>query len=205
MPRSGSPKLRLRLSSSLARSARARASLVLLIRGSEPPRMPRSGSPKLRLRLSSSLARRMGGTPQGRTTVHLITRLIAPRATAHAHCDIPCGIYDPAGAKTAAETVAKMVEKLATFQGGDDANRNNYIRSIHVKEEHAQLCKKELLILWTDYLKPEHLEKYPNLHDTFWKAAKLCSKNKQSVDAKAAADLQAAVKEISDIFWATKK
>ena len=132
---------------------------------------------------------------------------------AYAHCDIPCGIYDPAAAKTAADTVAKMVEKIETFakevtsaQGAAQLNaRNNVVRSIQVKEEHAQICKRELLILWTDYFKPEHLEKHPNLHDTFWKAAKLCSKNKQSVDAKAAADLQAAVKEISDIFWATKK
>src|SRR6266571_693682 len=111
--------------------------------------------------------------------------LIAPRFVAHAHCDIPCGIYDPTPAKIAADTVAKMVEKITGSTGGDDASRNLYIRSVAVKEEHAQICKKELLILW--------------------KAAKLCSKNKQSVDAKAAADLQAAVKEISDIFWATKK
>ena len=138
--------------------------------------------------------------------------LVRPRV-AYAHCDIPCGIYDPAGAKTAADTVAKMVEKIETFakevtsaQGAAQLNaRNNVVRSIQVKEEHAQICKRELLILWSDYFKPEHLEKHPNLHDTFWKAAKLCSKNKQSVDAKAAADLQAAVKEISDIFWATKK
>ncbi len=130
--------------------------------------------------------------------------LLHPRV-ASAHCDIPCGIYDPAAAKTAADTVAKMVEKIQSFSGTDEASRNNFVRSVAVKEEHAQICKRELLILWSDYFKPEHLEKYPNLHDTFWKAAKLCSKNKQSVDAKAAADLQAAVKEISDIFWATKK
>jgi nickel superoxide dismutase len=131
--------------------------------------------------------------------------LLAPRRVAHAHCDIPCGIYDPTAAKIAADTVAKMVEKITGAEATDLANRNTFIRSVTVKEEHAQLCKKELLILWTDYFKPEHLEKYPKLHETFWKAAKLCSKNKQSVDAKAAADLQAAVKEISDIFWATKK
>jgi nickel superoxide dismutase len=131
--------------------------------------------------------------------------LLAPRRVAHAHCDIPCGIYDPTAAKIAADTVAKMVEKITGAEATDLANRNTFIRSVAVKEEHAQLCKKELLILWTDYFKPEHLEKYPKLHETFWKAAKLCSKNKQSVDAKAAADLQAAVKEISDIFWATKK
>ena len=131
--------------------------------------------------------------------------LFAPRVVVHAHCDIPCGIYDPTAAKVAADTVAKMVEKITAAGGTDEASRNTFIRSVTVKEEHAQICKKELLILWTDYFKPEHLEKYPKLHETFWKAAKLCSKNKQTVDAQAAADLQAAVKEISDIFWATKK
>ena len=131
--------------------------------------------------------------------------LIAPHLVVHAHCDIPCGIYDPTAAKVAADTVAKMVEKVPAASGADEASRNTFVRSITVKEEHAQICKKELLILWTDYFKPEHLEKYPKLHETFWKAAKLCSKNKQTVDAQAATDLQAAVKEISDIFWATKK
>ncbi|MBI3522778.1 MAG: superoxide dismutase, Ni [Chloroflexi bacterium] len=134
-----------------------------------------------------------------------LTRLLAPRLTAHAHCDVPCGIYDPSTAKIAADTVAKMVEKITAIDPKNNADRNTLVRCIQVKEEHAQICKKELLILWSDYFKPEHLEKYPKLHDTFWKAAKLCSKNKQNVDAQAAADLQAAVKEISDIFWATKK
>ena len=137
-------------------------------------------------------------------------RLLRPSVIADAHCDIPCGIYDPAPAKIAADTVAKMVEKIEGFANAIQANdnltdRNNLIRSVQVKEEHAQICKKELEILWSDYFKPEHLEKFPKLHDTFWKAAKLCSKNKQNVDAAAAAELQAAVKEISDMFWATKK
>ena len=141
--------------------------------------------------------------------------VLAPRLVAHAHCDIPCGIYDPTPAKIAADTVAKMVEKITALLEpgkGSEADarpgadvRANFVRMVAVKEEHAQICKKELLILWTDYFKPEHLERYPKLHETFWKAAKLCSKNKQSVDAQAAADLQAATKEISDIFWATKK
>ena len=145
------------------------------------------------------------------TSTSLVDRVLdvfdraSPPSVAYAHCDIPCGIYDPSAATIAAQTVAKMIEKITGATGSDDASRNTYIRSIAVKEEHAQICKKELLILWTDYFKPEHLEKYPKLHDTFWKAAKLCSKNKQSVDAAAAADLQAAVKEIADIFWATKK
>lgn len=134
-------------------------------------------------------------------------RLLKPTIIAYAHCDIPCGIYDPTPAKIAADTVAKMVEKITALPADatDVATRNSFVRMVQVKEEHAQLCKKELEILWTDYFKPEHLEKFPKLHDSFWKATKLCSKNKQNVDAQAAADLQAAVKEISDMFWATKK
>jgi len=137
----------------------------------------------------------------------MFDRFLRPSVVAHAHCDIPCGIYDPTPAKIAADTVAKMVEKVNALDKGatDFTTRANFVRMIQVKEEHAQICKKELEILWSDYFKPEHLQKYPNLHDTFWKAAKLCSKNKQNVDAAAAAELQATVKEISDIFWATKK
>lgn len=137
----------------------------------------------------------------------MISRLLAPRLVARAHCDIPCGIYDPSTAKIAADTVAKMVEKIEQLpkDATDFNTRNALIRMITVKEQHAELCKKELLILWGDYFKVEHLSRFPNLHDTFWKAVKLASKNKQSVDAKAAAELQAAVKEIGDIFWETKK
>ncbi len=137
----------------------------------------------------------------------MFDRLFKPSVVVHAHCDIPCGIYDPTPAKIAADTVAKMVEKIGALPKGatDAATGNSFVRMVAVKEEHAQICKKELEILWSDYFKPEHLQKYPNLHDTFWKAAKLCSKNKQNVDAQAASELQAAVKEISDIFWATKK
>ena len=68
------------------------------------------------------------------------------------------------------------------------------------KEEHARICKKELLILWTDYFKPEHLDMFPNLHETFWKAAKLCSKNKQEVNPTAAHDLRETVHEIAHLF-----
>ena len=137
----------------------------------------------------------------------MFERFLKPSVVVHAHCDIPCGIYDPTAAKIAADTVAKMVEKINALDKSatDFTTRGNFVRMIQVKEEHAQICKKELEILWSDYFKPEHLQKYPNLHDTFWKAAKLCSKNKQNVDAAAASELQTAVKEISDIFWATKK
>ncbi|MFI5253839.1 MAG: superoxide dismutase, Ni [Candidatus Limnocylindrales bacterium] len=130
---------------------------------------------------------------------------LAPTRTVHAHCDIPCGIYDPHGAEIAAKTVAKMVALITeTGAGGDLAAQNKLIRCVKVKEEHAELCKHELQVLWSDYFKPEHLEKYPDLHDRFWKALKQAGKCKQSVDAAAAAELEAQVGAIADIFWATK-
>jgi len=139
--------------------------------------------------------------------ISMLGRLLKPTTLAYAHCDIPCGIYDPTAAKIAADTVAKMVEKIGQLDktATDFTTRGNFVRMITVKEQHAEICKKELQVLWSDYFKPEHVEKYPKLHDMFWKALKLASKNKQNVDAQAAADLQAAVKEISDVFWATKK
>lgn len=130
--------------------------------------------------------------------------LLAPRRTVHAHCDVPCGIYDPHGAEIAAKTVSRMVVLINENQGSDLEQRNKLVRCVKVKEEHAELCKRELQILWSDYFKPEHLEAYPDLHDRFWKALKQAGKCKQSVDASAAADLEAQVAAIADIFWATK-
>ena len=125
-----------------------------------------------------------------------------PVIPVYAHCDVPCGIYDPKPAQIAAATVLKMVQKLKEYPEDD---LNNRVRVIWTKEEHARICKEEILILWTDYFKPEHLEKFPDLHETFWKAAKLCSKNKQNADEDAAQELVKAVDQISEIFNKTKK
>ena len=76
---------------------------------------------------------------------------------------------------------------------------------VMVKEEHAELCKKEVLILWTDYFKSEHLEKFPNLHELVWKTAKLCSENKRLVDEGMARELIEAVDQIVNIFAESKK
>ena len=81
---------------------------------------------------------------------------------------------------------------------------NSMMRRIAVKEQHAELCKKELLILWTDFFKSEHLQKFPQLHDIFWKAAKLCSTNKQEVSEDHARELIRAVDEIAKIFYEVK-
>ncbi len=134
---------------------------------------------------------------------------IHPAKEVYAHCDIPCGIYTSEPALTAAKTVVKMVERIQELKPPSfpllDMNEakgkiNSMVRYIQVKEEYAQKCKQELLILWTDYFKPEHLQMFPSLHETFWKAAKLCSKNKQEVNAEAAQELLQAVEEIAGMF-----
>jgi nickel superoxide dismutase len=137
--------------------------------------------------------------------LRLVDYIFTPR-TAYAHCDVPCGIYDPKPAQIAAETVVKMVEKIGTMPKDNPTveDRNLFVRAVWTKEEHARKCKEELLILWTDFFKEEHLEMFPELHDKFWKATKLCSKNKQTVDMKAAQDLKVAVDEIAEMFAKVK-
>ena len=132
--------------------------------------------------------------------------IIFPPEMVFAHCDVPCGIYDPRPAQIAAETVIKMVEKIQAFdnKSATVSDRNTFIRAVWTKEEHARSCKEELLILWTDFFKPEHLKMFPKLHETFWKAAKLCSQNKQTVDMKAAKELKRAVDDIARIFVKAK-
>jgi nickel superoxide dismutase len=135
----------------------------------------------------------------------LLTRILRPAQVAHAHCDGPCGVYDPAAARIAAEAVLSMEKKIAALGDAQDlASINTRTRFIVIKEQQAELVKKELDILWHDYFKPEHLEKYPNLHDTFWKAAKLASKNKTEQDPANGEALLKAIEEIHNIFWATK-
>lgn len=128
-----------------------------------------------------------------------------------AHCDGPCGVYDPSAARIAAEAVVSMTNKILALEvpSGQDqqtwaAYLNTMSRYIQIKEEQAQIAKDELLILWTDYFKPPHLEKYPELHDIFWKAAKLCSACKVEVNKQKTQELMEAIKKIHDIFWATK-
>lgn len=126
-----------------------------------------------------------------------------PVNVALAHCDVPCGIYDPKPAQIAAATVLKMVQKIQNDMPKDNptvGDRNTFVRMVWTKEEHARKCKEELLILWTDYFKPEHLEMFPDLHNKFWEATKLCSKNKQSVDLNSAEELVNVVDEIANMF-----
>ena len=141
--------------------------------------------------------------------LRLVDRVSAP-TTVSAHCDIPCGIYDPHTAQIAALTVLRMDQLIGNLQmagsekGQLDTYANSMGRYITVKEQHAEICKKEIDILWHDYFRPEHLEKYPDLHTIVWNANKLASKNKQTIDVAAAEELLAATNRIAEIFWETK-
>jgi nickel superoxide dismutase len=119
-----------------------------------------------------------------------------------AHCDLPCGVYDPAQARIEAESVKAIIEKYAANE--DPAFR---ARAIQIKEERSDLVKHHLWVLWTDYFKPPHFEKYPQLHELFNEATKLAGAGgtKGSLDVKTADDLLGKIAEIDRIFWETKK
>ncbi|HEX2064346.1 MAG TPA: superoxide dismutase, Ni [Acidimicrobiales bacterium] len=125
---------------------------------------------------------------------------LRPPMVARAHCDLPCGVYDPAQARIEAESVYGIQQK---FQDSDDPVFRE--RAIQIKEERADLVKHHLWVLWTDYFKPEHLEQYPELHDTFWKATKLAGDSKKSTDPSQGQELLDAIAEIDKMFWETKK
>ena len=127
-----------------------------------------------------------------------LTRWLAPNAIAHAHCDLPCGVYDPEQARIEAESCFRIMEKYQA-----NADETFRARAIGIKEERAELVKHHLDVLWHDYFKPEHLEKYPDLHDTFWKATKQASKVKQSLDVAAAKELLTMIDTIDEMWKAT--
>jgi nickel superoxide dismutase len=120
--------------------------------------------------------------------------------TVHAHCDLPCGVYDPAQARIEAESVKACMEK---FNGSDDNVFKS--RAVFIKEERADLVKHHLWVLWTDYFKPNHVDSYPQLHDLFWKATKAAGETKKTNDPAVAEDLLSQIGEIDRIFWETKK
>jgi nickel superoxide dismutase len=124
---------------------------------------------------------------------------LKPRRVVHGHCDLPCGIYDPAQARIEAESVKACQEK---YQGSDDPIFKD--RAISIKEQRANLVKEHLWVLWTDYFKPEHVENYPQLHELFWNATKEAGNAKRSEDPAQGQKLLDAVDELSKIFWETK-
>ncbi len=134
--------------------------------------------------------------------MRLLARLLEPRATAHAHCDLPCGVYDPAQARIEAESVRGICAKYA-----DNTDPEFRARAIQIKEERSDLVKHHLWVLWTDYFKPPHFEKYPQLHELFNKATKQAGAagGKGKVDPAEGQVLLDQIAEIDKIFWETKQ
>ena len=133
----------------------------------------------------------------------MLSRLLAPTTEVSAHCDLPCGVYDPAQAKIEAESVKATITKY-----NDSTDEAFRARALVIKEERSDLVKHHLWVLWTDYFKPPHFEKYPQLHGLFNEATKLAGGGggtKSSTDVAVADKLLAKIDEISGIFWETKK
>ncbi len=129
---------------------------------------------------------------------------IAAPETAYAHCDIPCGIYDPHLMQISALTVIRMHQLIEGLQSDDQAARNSFARYVAAKEEHAEAVKREARVIWGDYFKPEHLEKHADLHNVTWQIMKLGGKVRQTIDMQAAQDLLAQTQKFAEIFWDTK-
>lgn len=120
----------------------------------------------------------------------------------HAHCDLPCGVYDPAQARLEAQSVKACMEK---YHASTDADFK--ARAVSIKEERSHMVKEHLWVLWTDYFKAPHFEAYPQLHELFNEATKLAGAagTKGTTDVAVADRLLEKIDAIAEIFWATKK
>jgi nickel superoxide dismutase len=124
---------------------------------------------------------------------------------AQAHCDIPCGIYDPSTAQIAALTVVRMMDLMADLAGGEEKSNvdfhNSMDRYVASKEEHAEKAKHEIRVIWGDYFKKD---KHPNVDDLVHRIMQLGSKVRQTADREAGLAFVAAINEFAEAFWATK-
>jgi nickel superoxide dismutase len=137
------------------------------------------------------------------TLLSLINSLLDSTTTplvASAHCDLPCGVYDPAQAKIEAQSVKGCMEK---YNASSDPDFK--VRATIIKEERCELVKHHLWVLWTDYFKVEHLKAFPNLHDLFWMATKSAGEAKKTNDVTVADRLIDEIDAIAEVFWGTKK
>ncbi|MFC4032497.1 superoxide dismutase, Ni [Streptomyces polygonati] len=130
----------------------------------------------------------------------MFTRLFAPKVKVSAHCDLPCGVYDPAQARIEAESVKAVQEK---YQANEDADFRT--RAILIKEQRAELAKHHVSVLWSDYFKPPHFEKYPQLHQLVNDTLKALSAAKASNDPATGQKALDLIAQIDKIFWETKQ
>lgn len=132
--------------------------------------------------------------------------LIFPEAKAH--CDVPCGIYDPAPAQIDALTVVRMMDLMTALEQGEEKGRleyhNTLSRYISVKEEHAEKAKHEIRVIWGDYIKDAHIEKHPELPGLVHKIMQLGSTSRQTSSREHGIAFVDAINQFAEIFWATK-
>jgi nickel superoxide dismutase len=132
--------------------------------------------------------------------MNFIEHLMRPQHQAHAHCDLFCGVYDPAQAKIEAMSCLKAAQK---YHDSDDSVFR--ARCISIKEERAELVKHHLTVLWADFFKPHHLEQFPQLHDLFWTATKAAGDAKKSMDPAVSQAMLDAIDAVADVFWQTEE
>ena len=130
----------------------------------------------------------------------MFRRLFAPTIEVSAHCDLPCGVYDPAQARIEAESIAAIIKKVA-----DNDDPDFRTRAVLIKEQRSELVKHHLWVLWTDYFKPPHFEKYPELHQLVNDTLKALSAAKASTDPATGQKALDYIAQIDKIFWETKK
>jgi nickel superoxide dismutase len=130
----------------------------------------------------------------------MFTRLFAPKVKVSAHCDLPCGVYDPAQARIEAESVKAVQEK---YQANEDADFRT--RAVLIKEQRAELAKHHVSVLWSDYFKPPHFEKYPQLRQLVNDTLKALSAAKASNDPATGQKALDLIAQIDKIFWETKQ
>ncbi len=137
--------------------------------------------------------------------LNFLTKVLFLEKIAYAHCDIPCGIYDPYNAQRAAHTVIRMTQLLLELKRENETKAEHDVaRLTHVKEDHSNLLEEELDTLRNDYFKEEHFKEYPNLHEVFVKTLKASAKARQTIDLQASEEALAGVQEIAEIFFKTK-
>ena len=137
---------------------------------------------------------------------------IRPPAPVYAHCDIPCGIYDPHEAQIAALTVVRMDQLIgelaAPAMDAKPEERSAYVSKLSrytaVKEQHAEKVKQEIRVIWGDYFTPDHEKQFPQTHELVWKILKQASKARQGTAVADAQELLKLVQEFAEVFWQTK-
>lgn len=135
----------------------------------------------------------------------------APRVV-YAHCDIPCGIYDPHAAQIAALSVVRMNQLIQELPkpgpNTSPAERDTYVHQLSrytkVKEDHAEICKHEIRVIWGDYFTPDHAKQHPDIHNLAWEIMKLAGKCRQEIGLENAEKLLAKVQQFAELFWQTK-